>query len=255
MPYILLLILMIIGLIFFFAMNPEMLMMIIVMVVAFVIWVVVEMAKDKKKEKTGTKFNYTTGTLFMTLYPCSADQYKYKALKVYRRTDGSAYYTEDDGYKHDGTPVIFAREVKRYSSGMDLRTGLGNIEVSDARIERVELSPEARKIHEADPLFQKYVRNGQIACRKDVQFSDATLSAYSRMDYSQRTQFASLYAYDYQQDYKVCKGIETLLRRIADGVTPEQAAKVESRSKTVQIVFYTICALFVAAYLFWYYFY
>ncbi len=209
-----------------------------------------------KKQEPGRTAAATPGNLFMTMYPDVADGYKFKELKVFRRADGSAYYTQDDGYKHEGTPVILDREVKRMTSGgAEFRTGLGNVEVGGARIEKVKLSAEARKIHEADPLYKKYVQNGYIACQKNVHFDDATLSAYSRMNYTQQTRFAGLYAYSFQLDYKECREIKTLLDRIAEGITPEQAARTEARAKKISIIFYTIVGILVAAYMLWYYFY
>ena len=128
------------------------------------------------------------------------------------------------------------------------KTGKGRVVMSDYpreyTVEKVVLSPEAQKLFGTDPLYRKYVVNGTIRCDNGSEFTDRELATYAGLKSYMQDEYASIIVNQKCLSYKECEEIVTLLRRIQDGVYPDEVKKQEKIGKIILIISIIFCVLF-----------
>lgn len=128
------------------------------------------------------------------------------------------------------------------------KTGKGRVVMSDYpseyTVEKVVLSPDAQKLFGADPLYRKYAVNGTIRCDNGSEFTDRELATYAGLKSYLQDEYASIIVNQKCLSYKECEEIVTLLRRIQDGIFPDEVRKTEAKGKkTLAIILIGILLL------------
>lgn len=233
-----------------FAMNPELIMLVVMMVIFLPILGIIganQEAKEKRKRNAAYSAQCGKKMKLMTVY---SDQ---KKEDIIRNEDGTVSgeirfsARESQVFSHSYRPAeavyrgvsiggIHVGNTTVTPGGVvskNHRTTKGYVEAyrfsKSYTVDKVELSPEVCEIYASDPLFRRYVKDRMILCNNGKEYTDAELTAWSRLDYYRQAEYAALLVNSKCIDYGACKDIVTLLNRIHDGMTPDEMRQQQKR--------------------------
>lgn len=177
------------------------------------------------------------------------------SLVVYRREDGSVYTTLNKGPKVEGNPVIKVlssstfsytyhpsqavftgassggiamggvHHTQAYTTESHRKTGNGYIEVTvggeSFSVSKISVSSKMRTLYKRDAVYNKYAKNGVIACENKTESSKYLLDlAFSSGNYQKAMSIGSMALDQMRLPYVDCVEIANLIGRMMDGYCP-----------------------------------